>query len=317
MDISDLLISQREVKGKILIVDDQIINIKILRQLLHDDYDIHMAKDGHQALEMCSSVKPDLVLLDIEMPTLNGFEVCRELKNNPKTTDIAVIFITGHFDEEKEVQGFQLGAVDFIHKPINPIITKARVKNQFMLKRQNDLLLKFALYDGLTGIANRRHFEQRFSENWRLCAREQKPISLIMLDIDQFKQYNDHYGHQQGDDCLLKVAKALSDTVNRPFDLVARYGGEEFICILPNTTFIGAQHIAQKIIANVQAINIQHEYSNVAKHVTISAGVATTIPEQEHLHDLLIELADKQLYIAKKQGRNQVAAFEVTNISID
>ena len=316
MDITALFASRREAKGKILVVDDQIVNIKILKQLLHEEYDIHMAKDGHQAMDVCRRIKPDLVLLDIEMPLLSGFEVCRQLKSDPDTADIAVIFITGHFDEEKEVKGFQLGAVDFIHKPINPVITKARVKNQYLLKCQTDLLRSFAMFDGLTGIANRRSFEQRYTDDWRQCSRDKQPLSIVLLDIDFFKRYNDSYGHKQGDECLIAVAHAIDAAVNRPYDLVARYGGEEFVCILPQTEFAGALHIAQTIVERVNALKIPHKSSDISEFVTISAGLVTTIPKLEIPQDSLIEAADKQLYIAKEKGRNRVSAAAITRKSV-
>ncbi|MFS1422479.1 diguanylate cyclase [Shewanella sp. 10N.286.48.B5] len=315
MEISDLIVSQHDVKGKILVVDDQIVNVKIIKKLLQEDYDIFMATDGDQVIDVCMGLQPDMVLLDIEMPTVNGFEVCKQLKANPLTANIAVIFITAHFEEATEVKGLQLGAVDFIHKPINPIITKTRVKNQLRLKQQSDLLRSFAMYDALTGVANRRQFDQRFAANWRHCVREKEPISIILLDIDVFKQYNDNYGHQQGDNCLAQVAKTIQQTLKRPCDLVARYGGEEFVCILPQTDFCGAEHKAKSIVDNINALKIEHGFSNVSDYITISAGVATVVPHKDMQQGMLLELADKQLYLAKSNGRNQVASIEINNIS--
>ena len=221
MFIDKYISGAEPVRGKILLVDDQVVNIKILHQLLQDDYDIYMARDGNQAIDMCKKVNPDLVLLDIEMPILNGFDVCAHLKNDPDTQEVAVIFVSGHFDEDKEVRGFQLGAVDFIHKPINPVITKARIKNQIRLKLNTDLLRTIALIDGLTGVANRRQFEQVLPVSWSQCAREKQPLTVILLDIDFFKHFNDTYGHTEGDVCLRLVAQKIHDTVNRPYDLVA------------------------------------------------------------------------------------------------
>jgi diguanylate cyclase (GGDEF)-like protein len=300
------------VKGKILLVDDQVVNIKILHQLLQNDYDIYMARDGHQAIDMCKKVNPDMVLLDIEMPILNGFDVCAHLKSDPKTQDIAVIFISGHFDEEKEVKGFNLGAVDFIHKPINPVITKARVKNQLMLKSQSDLLRAIALLDGLTGVANRRKFEQVLPVSWLQGCREQQPLTIILLDIDFFKLFNDTYGHTEGDTCLRKVAQKIQDTVNRPYDLVARYGGEEFICVLPNTDLVGGTYVAQQIVDSIISLKIAHETSKVSHFVTVSAGVSTIVPTRNTPEKVLIEAADKQLYLAKERGRNRVLGTQVS-----
>tara|TARA_R110002126_G_scaffold99047_7_gene230181 strand:- start:7521 stop:8474 length:954 start_codon:yes stop_codon:yes gene_type:complete len=299
------------VRGKILLVDDQVVNIKILHQLLQDDYDIYMARDGNQAIEMCKKVNPDLVLLDIEMPILNGFDVCAHLKNDPDTQEVAVIFVSGHFDEDKEVRGFQLGAVDFIHKPINPVITKARIKNQISLKLNTDLLRTIALIDGLTGVANRRQFEQVLPVSWSQCAREKQPLTVILLDIDFFKHFNDTYGHTEGDVCLRLVAQKIHDTVNRPYDLVARFGGEEFICILPNTDLIGGTYVAQQIVDSIVSLKIPHINSSISAFVTISAGVSSVVPEYDMSSTTLIEEADKQLYIAKDRGRNRVLGSQI------
>lgn len=293
-------------KGKILIVDDQPLNIKILHQLFHQDYEVFMATSGEQALTVCQQAQPDLLLLDIEMPGMSGFEVCERLKADPVTANIGIIFVTAHFDEAQEVKGFQLEAVDFIHKPINPIITVARVKNQFTLKRQSDLLHSIALLDSLTGVANRRQFEQRIIEAWKHSYRTQQPLSVVMLDVDLFKRYNDRYGHQQGDECLRRVAQGISQALQRPLDLVARYGGEEFVCILPDTLLSGALHIAQNIVDAISALQLEHLDSEFEK-VTLSAGVASVVPHQAMTWDELIEVADQQLYLAKDSGRNQVS----------
>lgn len=311
MFIDEYISGAEPVRGKILLVDDQVVNIKILHQLLQDDYDIYMARDGNQAIEMCKKVNPDLVLLDIEMPILNGFDVCAHLKNDPDTQEVAVIFVSGHFDEDKEVRGFQLGAVDFIHKPINPVITKARIKNQIRLKLNTDLLRTIALIDGLTGVANRRQFEQVLPVSWSQCAREKQPLTIILLDIDFFKHFNDTYGHTEGDVCLRLVAQKINDTVNRPYDLVARFGGEEFICILPNTDLIGGTYVAQQIVDSIVSLKIPHINSPISAFVTISAGVSSVVPEYDMSSTTLIEEADKQLYIAKDRGRNRVLGSQI------
>lgn len=310
MYLTELINQPQREKGKILVVDDQPLNIKILHQLLHEEYEMFMATSGEQAIAVCQKVQPDLVLLDIEMPNMTGYEVCQYLKADTNTANIAVIFVTAHFNELQEVKGFQLGAVDFIHKPINPIITIARVKNQFILKRQSDLLHTIALLDSLTGVANRRQFEQRLPEIWKHCCRTQSPLSVVMLDVDFFKRYNDRYGHQDGDQCLRQVAKKISHSLQRPTDLVARYGGEEFICILPETPFLGAMYIAQLIVDAVQTLHLEHLDSSF-KEVTISAGVSSVLPQQDLTWQALIETADQQLYLAKENGRNQVAGLSL------
>ncbi|MCS6204826.1 diguanylate cyclase [Shewanella baltica] len=308
MHLAELIARPQSEKGKILIVDDQPLNIKILHQLFNEEYELFMATNGEQAIAICQKVQPDLVLLDIEMPGMSGFDVCQHLKADPETATIGVIFVTAHFDEVQEVKGFQLGAVDFIHKPINPIITTARVKNQFTLKRQSDLLHSIALLDSLTGVANRRQFEQRLPEIWKHCCRNELALSVVMLDVDFFKRFNDRYGHQEGDQCLRHVAKAISDSLLRATDFVARYGGEEFICILPETKLVGAIHTAQNIVNAVQALHLEHLESSF-QEVTISAGVASVLPKSDLTWQTLIETADQQLYLAKENGRNQVVGL--------
>lgn len=311
MDNIELNQYSTDVKGKIVIVDDQPLNIKILHQLFSDEYELFMATNGKQAIAICEKVQPDLVLLDIEMPGMSGFDVCQHLKADPETAGIGIIFVTGHFDEVQEVKGFQLGAVDFIHKPINPIITAARVKNQFTLKRQSDLLHSIALLDSLTGVANRRHLDQRLPELWKQCCRSKLPLSIVMLDVDFFKRFNDRYGHQEGDHCLRLVAQTINSVLRRPMDYVARYGGEEFICILPETSLSGALQMAQRIVDAVRALHIEH-LDSCFKEVTISAGIASVQPTSDVSWFSLIETADQQLYHAKENGRNQVFGLEVS-----
>jgi diguanylate cyclase (GGDEF)-like protein len=242
------------------------------------------------------------------MEGMDGHEVCRRLKADPATQDIPIIFITAQQQESDEVLGLELGAVDFISKPINPIIVRARVRTHLTLKVQNDLLRSMALIDGLTGVANRRKFDEDILADWSQCFREQKPLSLIMVDVDFFKRYNDRYGHQAGDGCLKSVAQALSEIVRRPYDLVARYGGEEFACVLPNTGFSGAVEMAEKMLERVRALNIEHSASDVDRVVTISLGVATATPVGDLKFQTLIEAADKQLYEAKRTGRGRVCS---------
>ena len=310
MHLAELIAQPQSEKGKILIVDDQPLNIKILHQLFHEEYELFMATEGEQAIAICQKVQPDLVLLDIEMPGMSGFDVCQQLKADPETASVGVIFVTAHLDELQEVKGFQLGAVDFIHKPINPIITSARVKNQYLLKRQSDLLHSIALLDSLTGVANRRQFEQRLPEIWRHCCRNQYYLSVIMLDVDFFKRYNDRYGHQDGDQCLRQVADAVRAMLKRPGDLIARYGGEEFICILPEAKLSGAMRLAQSMVDAVHALHLEHVESEFGE-VTVSAGVACIQPLVALSWKALVEVADQQLYLAKNNGRNQVVGLNI------
>lgn len=299
-------------RPKILIVDDQLTNIRVLHELFREDCDVFMATSGEQAITICQAQLPDLILLDVVMDDVDGHEVCRRLKAAPATQGIPIIFITAKQQDTDEVLGLELGAVDFISKPINPVIVKARVRTHLTLKLQYDLLRSFALVDGLTGVANRRKFDEDISADWRQCFREQKPLSLILADVDFFKRYNDQYGHQAGDECLSSVAQALYKTVRRPYDLVARYGGEEFACILPKTDHSGAVEIAEKMQKHVRALGIEHSASDIDRVVTISLGVATMTPSGDLEFKVLIEAADKQLYNAKKTGRARVCSVAMS-----
>jgi diguanylate cyclase (GGDEF)-like protein len=300
-------------RPKLLIVDDQPTNILVLHELFREDCDVFMATSGEQAISVCQTQLPDLILLDVVMEGMDGHEVCRRLKSDPATQGIPIIFITAQQQESDEVLGLELGAVDFISKPINTTIVRARVRTHLTLKLQSDLLRSMALIDGLTGVANRRKFNEDILADWRLCFREQKPLSLILVDVDYFKRYNDQYGHQAGDGCLKSIAQALSETVRRPYDLVARYGGEEFACVLPNTVLSGAVDIAEKMQKRVRALGIEHSTSDVDHVMTISLGVATLTPTGELGFETLIEAADKQLYKAKNAGRARVCSSAMSS----
>jgi len=295
-----------DLRPKILVVDDIPSNVHVLSRILKDDYDIYFATDGEKALDLVQARMPDLVLLDIMMPGMDGFEVCRRIKADPAIHDIPVIFISAKSEVEDETRGLEVGAIDFISKPISPPIVKARVRNHLLLKRQTDLLRSLSFLDGLTGIANRRRFDDAMAREWRRCARSHLPLSLIILDVDHFKAYNDHYGHQAGDECLRMVAELLSDRARRPSDLVARYGGEEFVCLLPETDGPGAIRVAEDFRTSVAECRIPHAQSPVIPYVTISLGVATVIPSAEGSPEQLAEMADQLLYRAKRTGRNRV-----------
>lgn len=294
------------VRPKLLIVDDQPTNIRVLHELFREYCHVFMATNGEQAINLCQTQLPDLILLDVVMEGVDGHEVCRRLKADPLTRAIPIIFITAQQQDSDEVLGLELGAVDFISKPINAVIVRARVRTHLTLKLQSDLLRTLAMMDGLTGVANRRKFDEHLISDWRQCFREQKPLSLIMVDVDFFKRFNDRYGHQAGDACLRAVAQALAEAVRRPYDLVARYGGEEFACILPNTDLPGAIEIAEKMQARIRGLGIEHAASDVDRVVTISLGVASITPAGDLDWQQLITMADKQLYEAKIKGRARV-----------
>lgn len=292
----------------ILIVDDAKENVSILAELLRSDYKIRAATSGEKALGIAfSDNPPDLILLDIIMPGIDGYEVCKKIKGASQTKNIPIIFVTGKVNEEEEIRGFELGAVDYIKKPYNSVIVKARVSMHLELKRYRDHLEDISYLDGLTGISNRRKFDEYLDSTWNLAVRVSMPISILMMDIDFFKQYNDNYGHQGGDDCLIKIAQVLSRTIVRKTDFLARYGGEEFVCVLPNTDADNAFIIAEKLRLNVMSLNIPHAYSSVEKIVTISIGVAAKFPTKNLSYVELVEEADKALYKSKESGRNKTS----------
>ncbi len=290
-------------RPRVLVVDDQPTNVQALYQALQPDHQVLVATNGEQALQLCRDKSPDLVLLDIVMPGIDGFEVCRRLKAESGTHDIPVIFVTGHSDEAAETRGLDAGAVDFITKPINVAVVRARVRTHLTLKRQSDLLRELAFIDGLTGLHNRRSFDERLQAEWQRAMRQQQPLALILADIDQFKAYNDHHGHQAGDDALRRVAQQIGALLGRPADLAARYGGEEFACLLPETDAAGALEVARRIEQAVRALAIPHGQSAVAAVVTLSLGTAALVPRAGNDASLLVAAADRQLYEAKRQGR--------------
>jgi len=291
----------------VLIVDDQPANIHALARLLKEDYQVLAATSGAKALSLAEGEKrPDIILLDIMMPEMDGYEVCRRLKNNPATMDIPVIFVTAKDESGDEARGFDLGAVDYIAKPFHNAVVKARVRTHAQLKIRTDMLEQLAMVDGLTGIANRRSFNENLDYEWKRAARSSRLVSLIMMDIDHFKAYNDNYGHGAGDDCLQRVAMALQTVLQRPSDMIARYGGEEFVALLPETDDMGAAEVAEAFRKAVANFSLPHAFSPVADHVTISLGHATRPASPDYPPRKLLESADQALYRAKESGRNQV-----------
>lgn len=299
-------------KPTVLIVDDAPENITILGELLRSDFTVKVATNGEKALAIAASdTDIDLILLDVVMPGLDGYEVCRRLKADPSSQSIPIMFITAKSSELDEVKGFELGAVDYITKPFSPIVVRARVRTHAELKQYRDFLKNTSYLDGLTAIANRRHFDEYLEAVWNLAVREAAALSLILMDIDYFKRYNDNYGHQAGDSCLVRIARQLAATLKRKVDLVARFGGEEFVFVLPNTDTVGAAKFAEELRSNVESLHIPHEFSSAAGYVTISLGAATIVPTPELQRDVLLRAADQALYESKKNGRNRATVREV------
>ncbi|MBF2021478.1 MAG: diguanylate cyclase [Hydrococcus sp. C42_A2020_068] len=318
----------------ILIVDDNSTNLSVAVDYLEESgFTVLVAQDGESALKLAKYARPHLILLDVLMPGIDGFETCCRLKSDRDTKDIPVIFLTALSDTEDKVKGFKFGAVDYVTKPIQREELLARLTTHLriqalaqQLQQQNQQLQQQALelkaakeateaanrelerlanVDSLTQIANRRRFDEHLNQEWRRLTREQAPLSLILCDIDYFKGYNDYYGHQAGDECLRQVAQTIAEILERPGDLVARYGGEEIAAILPNTTAEGAIQIAELIHLGIRRLKIPHVRSTVSSYVTLSLGICSQVPNRQLSPESLIAAADKALYTAKERGRNQ------------
>lgn len=325
-------------KGNILLIDDLPENLKLLTDLLSQlGYVVRSAVSGSRGIRSAKLKCPDIILLDINMPEMNGYQVCQALKNDPDLYNIPILFISTLDEIFDKLKAFQAGGVDYITKPFQIEEVVARIEAHLTIKRQQQVLkieiikrkqaeielqkindqlqevnhkLELLLnLDGLTQIANRRRFNDSLLFNWQHHQREQKSLALIIIDIDYFKLYNDSYGHQGGDDCLIQVAQAIAKVPQRIVDLVARYGGEEFAVILPNTSIEGALIIAESIKQAIAELAIPHQNSLVSDRITLSLGVASLIPTNEQGLETLIIHADTALYTAKKRGRNQAIAF--------
>jgi diguanylate cyclase (GGDEF)-like protein len=300
----------------ILLVDENPINIRVLHQSLRDIGRLLFAISGIDALKILEGHRIDLVLLDINMPGLSGFDTCSEIKR--RWPDIPVVFVTSHQDVETEVKALASGGIDFIQKPINPPAIQARVRAHLTMKLQGDVLRNLIHLDPLTEISNRRGLDERLYREWKDCTKEGASLSLLMIDVDYFKRYNDHYGHPAGDRCLQIVAKAISDSVRNPC-FVARYGGEEFAVLMPKRNSLEGLDIAHRIFDSIRLLREPHEKSEVSPYVSVSIGLSTTIPKSDDVLSAsalnpgltvaaqLIEAADQALYRAKIEGRNRVA----------
>lgn len=297
--MSDLL------QPTVLVVDDDRVNRTLLAELLHPECRVILAKDGVSALaRLDEDMDIDLVLLDVSMPHMDGYEVLRRLRADARSAHIAVIFITASADAADEERGLSLGALDYLSKPIQPMIVRARVRNHLKLVTQRKELERLAERDSLTGIANRRRFDQAFELAWRRAARTDEVLGLAIVDVDHFKQYNDRYGHGAGDEALREIAQCLANATRRPYDLAARYGGEEFVLLLP-----GAVELEQRLdeLRNeVAALRLEHATSPTAAFVTVSGGGVVARVRGEFRPALLFDQADTLLYQAKHQGRNRV-----------
>ena len=292
-------------KNSVLIVDDENSSIMALTHILSSDYTVYAAKTGKNAVVAAEKYMPDVILLDILMPEMDGYAVISALKNTRKTQEIPVVFITGLNNADDEEKGLIMGAADYISKPFSPAIVKLRVNNQIKMLNQYRIIEQISMIDQLTSIPNRRGFDNRLDMEWIRAIRENTLISVLILDVDKFKFYNDTYGHQQGDIVLQAVAKTVSQSLYRPGDFVARWGGEEFIVLLPNTGIKGVQSIAERVRRDICNMVISCTDGTETK-VTASIGVKTQAPRQDSSRDNFISEADKALYQAKESGRNRV-----------
>lgn len=323
-----------QTKETILVVDDRIDNTELLSVMLTlQGYKVEQSHEASSALEAAKARPPDLILMDITMPGMDGFEACQSLRADSATKDIPIVFLSALNEAKDKIKAFEYGGNDYITKPFQVEEVIARVRNQLqisrlktelkakntrleqeLLKRRsiekklidlNQQLSKIAALDSLTQLANRRKFDEFLAREWQRGQREQHCISLILCDIDYFKLYNDHFGHQSGDFCLQKVAKAIDSTVRRPADLAARYGGEEFAIILPQTPAVNALQVAEKIRLRVKYLDLSHPESLVSDRVSLSLGVTCIVPQPKYNVNQLLVSADQALYRAKNQGRDR------------
>lgn len=291
---------------KVLVADDDAINRQVLGELLKPDYMVLLAKNGEQTLERAARHLPDLILLDVMMPDMDGYEVLRRLREDPQTAHISVIFISGLDRPEDEANGLNLGASDYIAKPFNATVVTARVALHLQVVRQRRMLERLAHIDGLTELANRRRFDTVFEAEWQRARAARRPLSLALLDIDCFKQYNDRYGHPAGDRVLRAVARTAASFMRRPVDLAARYGGEELVLLMPDTYSEQAQQLLAGLRQAIEQLTIAHDASVVSPVLTVSVGGATLHEESTESAAELLDAVDNQLYRAKHAGRNRV-----------
>lgn len=317
----------------VLLVDDQEMVGEAIRRILFDepDVDFHFCSDAKEALALAESIRPTVILQDLVMPSVDGLQMVRLYRANPATKDIPIIVLSTREEPKVKAEAFAAGANDYLVKLPDRIELIARIlyhskaylsllqrdeafralhESQQKLMEANIQLQRMMNMDGLTGLNNRRCFDEYAATEWSRAAREQSAISLLMIDVDYFKKYNDTYGHLAGDEVLKKIAQTIQKSTQRPADLAARFGGEEFVIVLPATPLDGARHLAQIIHGAVEALNIPHAASAITDHATVSIGGASVIPKPGDALVNLLETADSGLYEAKRKGRNQIVMCE-------
>jgi diguanylate cyclase (GGDEF)-like protein len=301
---------------QILVVDDNRLIREMLSAIItNEGYKPFLAKGADEALSILSRNEIDLILMDVEMPDMNGFDLTRKIRKLLAEQWVPIIFLSGQTDDKHLCAGIDAGGDDYLTKPVNSSVLSAKIRAmsrialmRAALEEANQQLLKLTHLDPLTEAVNRRGMEEALTRAWKANQREQSELSLILLDIDHFKSYNDNYGHQKGDTCLRQVSKTIQAQLHRPTDLLTRYGGEEFLLILPDTPIEGARTLAKKIIQELEVRNIAHDFSSTASHVTASMGLSSTRFGATDT-DVLIEQADKALYAAKTKSRNTFVSY--------
>ena len=294
---------------RVLVVDDQVLHITVINQALGHLAKVFSATTGAQAIKLLPVVEPDLVLLDYEMLGMNGLEVLHAIRRLGQFEDLPVIFVTSNQDEEIEMNCLSAGAVDFIAKPVSGPLVIARTLTHLKLKFQSDLLRDGAYLDPVTGIHNRRYVDLRMAEEWGRSLRDDLPLSLLMVDVDYFKRYNDRYGHPRGDEVLRQVASLIKSKFRRTMDLVARYGGEEFLLLLPETPLVAAMDLARSLVEAIEALGVEHVARDAPHVITVSVGVSERRAGRLSSPAHLLESADQSLYLAKHRGRNTCACL--------
>jgi diguanylate cyclase (GGDEF)-like protein len=300
--------SNPEVKRpELLVVDDNPGNLELLvRVLTAKGYLVRAFPDAELALSSVELCVPDLVLLDVGLPGMDGYEACRRLRSDARTRDIPIIFLSARTDTDDIVRGFDSGGSDYVTKPIRERELLARIRVHLQVKQLQDELRRLSTIDALTGLYNRRALDDTLRAEWRRNQRQKAWLGVILVDVDYFKSYNDHYGHQQGDLCLRSVAHAIATAARRSGDFVARYGGEEFAVLLPNTDLAGTQLVANRIRTTVNDLRLSHAFSPVGVVVTVSQGASAAVPDRSTTAEGLIETADRRLYFAKQNGRDRI-----------
>ncbi|MEE2746234.1 MAG: diguanylate cyclase [Pseudomonadota bacterium] len=288
----------------ILIIDSDTVTVELISNLYNKAVSVLRALTVDAGLKIAASEQPDLIILDAFPPSFIGFETCRQLKNLPATKHIPLIFCSHSNQNGEELRALQLGALHFVSKPFSPDILKAVITNNLSFKKYQNQLEMLSTFDSLTGISNRRRFDEYLILEWRRARRNKYSLSLLMIDIDHFKQYNDSFGHQKGDEAIQAVAEEIQKHLRRPSDMVARYGGEEFSVILPETPPEAALDLANRIWCGIGALEMDTTVDQ--KGLTVSIGVATITPGNENGWQELVQVADSNLYKSKESGRNQI-----------